>query len=535
MRLSKRWKILLGSVSGALLAFCLVFALGLEWASRHVREIVMKSLQEQFSGQVRLDSIEIKTFPFIEVSGTGVTLQFEGRADLQPLIAVKSFTARASWIGLMRLPHHISQVTLDGLQITIPTELQASADERAKLKESLGRFHAVIVDDVHSENATLTIIPKQPGKEPQVFDIATLEMHPAPQAGAMTFQTTLRIPTPPGDIHSSGTFGPWEPEAPGLTPVSGTYTYANADLGHFRGIAGILSSAGSYSGAIQEITVDGTTDTPNFTVTSGGHPVDLSTTFHAVVDGSNGDTSLEPVDAHFGKSAIHTTGNIAGTPWTKGKTLDLQVSATQARIEDFLLLTVEDAQPAMTGEIRLAARMILSPGPKREIPDRLFLQGTFNIDKMYFTNAGINTKVDTLSMRSRGQTADVQPDDSIASDLKGAFQLEGGVITFSSLGFRVPGASVQMTGTFGLEDQALDMHGTLTMQASLSQATTGAKSFFLKAVDPLFAKPGGGGTLVHFTITGTEQHPIYGFDLHRKGPEAQKKKELSAGASNRQP
>ena len=52
MRLSKRWKIVLGSVSGALIAFCLVFAIALEWASRHVREIVMKSLQEQFHGQV---------------------------------------------------------------------------------------------------------------------------------------------------------------------------------------------------------------------------------------------------------------------------------------------------------------------------------------------------------------------------------------------------------------------------------------------------------------------------------------------------
>jgi hypothetical protein len=532
MKLSKRWKILLGIVGGALLAFCLVFVIGLEWASRHVRQIVMKSLQEQFNGQVKLDSIEIKTFPFVEVSGTGVTLQFEGREDLPPLIAVKSFTARASWLGLMRLPHHISQVTLEGLQITIPTGQQASEDERAKLKKSLGRFHAVIVDDVHSENATLTILPKQVGKEPQVFDIATLEMHPAAQAGAMTFETTLRIPTPPGDIHSSGTFGPWEPEAPGLTPVSGTYTYANADLGHFKGIAGILSSAGSYSGEIQEISVDGTTDTPNFSVASGGHPVDLSTTFHAVVDGANGNTLLEPVDSHFGKSTIHTTGNIAGTPWTKGKTLNLQVSATQARIEDFLLLAVKDDTPAMTGEIRLAARMILSPGPKEEIPDRLFLKGNFNIDKMYFTNAGINTKVDTLSMRSRGRTADVQPDDSIASDLKGAFQLEGGVITFSQLRFRVPGASVQMTGTFGLQDQALDMHGTLTMEASLSQATTGAKSFFLKAVDPLFAQPGGGGTLVHFKITGTEQHPIYGLDLRRKNPDKPTKKELSAGAAS---
>ncbi len=533
MRLSKRWKIVLGVVGGAVLAFCLVFAVGLVWASRHVQQIVMNSLQDQFNGQVTLDSIEIKTFPFVQVSGTGVVLRFEGREDLPPLIAVKSFSARASWVGLMRLPRHISHVTLEGLQITIPTAQQAGADERAKIKKSLGRFHAVVMDDVHSENATLTILPKQAGKQPQVFEIARLEMHPASQQGAMTFQTTLRNPAPPGDIHSSGTFGPWNPDAPGLTPVSGTYTYKNADLGHFKGIAGILSSEGSYGGVIQEITVDGATDTPDFSVNSGRHPVDLSTTFHAIVDGANGDTLLQPVDSHFGKTTVHTTGSIAGTPGKKGKTISLDVNATQARIEDLLLLVLKD-QPAMTGDIQLTARMILSPGgPKEEMPDRLFLDGSFRIDRMYFTNAGINTKVDTLSMRSRGDTGAADADDRVASEIKGKFRLQNGVITFSELGFRVPGASVQMTGTFGLEDQALDLHGALKMQASLSQATTGAKSFFLKAVDPLFAQAGGGGTLLHFKITGTAKHPVYGLDLHRKPQDARPKKELSAGAPHR--
>ncbi len=531
MKLSKRWKIVLGIVGGALIAFCLMFAIALEWASRHVREIVMKSLQEQFHGQVKLDSIEIKTFPFIEVSGTGIALQFEGREDLPPLIAIKSFTARASWLGLLRLPRHVSQVTLDGLAITIPTGPHGDADERAKFQASLGRFRAVILDDVHSENATLTILPKQADKPPKIYDIASIEMRPGSELGAMTFRAILRNPVPPGEIHSDGAFGPWDPEDPGLTPITGKFTYENADLGYFKAIGGTLSAEGSFTGVLQELIVDGTTDTPDFIVASGGHPVDLSTTFHAVVDGANGDTALQPVDAQFGKSTIHTMGMIAGTPGTKGKTVSLLVNDTQARIEDLLLLAVKD-KPALTGDIRLSARMILSPGSKQDIPDRIFVNGTFNIARMYFTNAGINKRVDTLSMRGRGQTGDVLPDDSVASDLKGAFQLKDGVITFSKLGFRVPGAIVQMTGTFGLDDQSLDLRGTLAMDASLSQATTGAKSFFLRAVDPLFALPGGGGTLVHFQITGTEQHPIYGLELRRKNQAKRPKKELSAGASN---
>jgi len=79
----------------------------------------------------------------------------------------------------------------------------------------------------------------------------------------------------------------------------------------------------------------------------------------------------------------------------------------------------------------------------------------------------------------------------------------------------VPGAHVHVVGTFGLDNQALDFHGTFDMQASLSQTQTGVKSFLLRAVNPFFAKPGG-GSRIPFKIGGTEKFPIYSLDLHRK-------------------
>jgi hypothetical protein len=44
---------------------------------------------------------------------------------------------------------------------------------------------------------------------------------------------------------------------------------------------------------------------------------------------------------------------------------------------------------------------------------------------------------------------------------------------------------------------------------------TGAKSFFMKAVDPFF-KGKNGGSEVPIKITGTKDHPSFGLDLHRK-------------------
>ena len=55
-------------------------------------------------------------------------------------------------------------------------------------------------------------------------------------------------------------------------------------------------------GELDTINVDGTTDTPDFSVDVSGHTVDLTTQFHAVVNGTNGNTYLKPVNAHF----LHT-------------------------------------------------------------------------------------------------------------------------------------------------------------------------------------------------------------------------------------
>jgi hypothetical protein len=52
------------------------------------------------------------------------------------------------------------------------------------------------------------------------------------------------------------------------------------------------------------------------------------------------------------------------------------------------------------------------------------------------------------------------------------------------------------------------------MDAKLSQTVTGAKSFFLKAVDPFFRK--NGLTEIPIKITGTKDEPKYGLDLHDK-------------------
>ena len=216
---------------------------------------------------------------------------------------------------------------------------------------------------------------------------------------------------PPGEIVSSGKFGPWDAEIPSQTPVSGNYTFEKADLGVFPGITGILSSKGNYQGVLEKIRADGSTDIPDFRVSIAGHPVHLTTTFHATVDGTNGDTYLQSVESQFGQTVLVAQGSVEGKAGKKGKIITLDVSATRARIEDLLLLAIKDS-PSMTGPIRLKTKFILVPGPK-QIPERLRLDGYFDLNSLHFTSSAAQQKVDNMSKRSEGKPKEVlNPDGS---------------------------------------------------------------------------------------------------------------------------
>jgi hypothetical protein len=93
------------------------------------------------------------------------------------------------------------------------------------------------------------------------------------------------------------------------------------------------------------------------------------------------------------------------------------------------------------------------------------------------------------------------------------------IITFRSLSFAVPGAGVDLTGRYDLDKDDLDFHGTLKLQAKVSQTFTGWKRWALKPVDPFFAKQGA-GTLIHIQVTGTSKDPQFGRDRAKQDSEA---------------
>ncbi|HZS04031.1 MAG TPA: AsmA-like C-terminal region-containing protein [Blastocatellia bacterium] len=473
-----------------------------------LRERLVTAIREQYRREVELKDLHISLAPFSAV-GEGLVLYQRDRPGLPPLATVRKLTVEASLRGVLNEPLRIERVTLEGLKINVPPK-RHDPDKAKEPKDDSPRF---VIGEVIADGTTLQILPKKEGKEPLTFDVSRLTLDSAGTTGPMQFRATLTNAKPPGDIESTGRFGPWENDEPSLTPVSGSYTFQKADLSVFKGIAGVLSSEGRYQGILGRIEVDGTTDTPDFTVRVSGHPVHLKTQFHAVVDGTDGDTYLEPVSAQFGRSSLVARGGVYGRPGVKGRTVSLDVTVSGSRIEDLLRLAVKGDKPLMTGAIAFRAKFELPPGD-RDIPEKLRLRGGFDVGAARFTSFNVQGKVDELSRRARGRAGDEAEDESAISNLSGRFVLDEGVISFSSLTFAVPGATVQLGGSYSLGGEELDFSGTLRTEARVSQMTTGIKSFFLRLADPLFKKHGA-GAVIPIRISGTREEPKFGLDKGR--------------------
>lgn len=473
-------------------------------------------LEERMASKVELGAVRLSLFPHIRVAGESFVFRHHGRTDLPPLIQIRRFEAQVSLLGLLRSPRHVRQVRLEGLQIHVPPRGQNPREEPAPKKS---RFQGdVIVDETIADGTFLRILPRQAGKLPHDMQLYRLTIESASASRPMTFHAMLSNPKPPGLIVSTGQFGPWQKEEPSLTPVSGDYRFEHADLSVFRTIAGILSSRGHYQGVLERIEVDGDTDTPDFLVKSAGHPVHLTTHFHSIVDGTNGDTLLEPVVAEFLRSKIIARGAVTQLDGVRGKTVILDVTATGARMEDLLTLGVKSNVSPMTGTVDLHTKFRLPPG-KIPTGDKLFLDGSIRVQSGHFTNPAVQKKVDQLSQKGRGekdQDEDNEPD-RVVSDLRARFRVDQGVIHISGLSFEVPGAHVSIQGNCGMRTRELDFRGTLRLQAKLSETTSGVKSFLLKLVDPFFKKKNAGAE-VPIKVTGTLKQPSFGLNLGDKEP-----------------
>jgi len=479
-----------------------------------IRARVIQTLSTRFHSKVELVSLGVAMDGGIRVTGDG--LKIFGTTDpnpyepgFQPLINLREFRFETSLRSLFRSPMHIDTVYVDGLELNLPPQ-----GKRQDVQSLRSKTHvSIFVDKFVCRDTKLLINTSKSGRPPLEFDISELNLKDFGPGQAFQFEAILVNPKPVGDIHSNGSFGPWRPDSPRETPVKGNYSFTNADLSTIKGIAGMLSSAGQYSGTLGNIEVQGSTDTPDFRIASSGHPVPLHTDFHAIVDGTSGDTYLQPVNATFLGTALTARGSVVRMKTPHGHDVELDVTLEHARIEDLLQLGVRTEPPIMTGPAEMNTRLSLPPGEK-SVADRLKLSGTFHVPRTHFANSKVQGRLDSLSLISQGKPKEAHEHlgENVPADLRGSFALSDGVLSFSSLHFLIPGAHVDLSGIYTLDGETFDFHGKAMLEAKLSQMTTGWKSILLKPVDPFFHKDGA-GTEVPIRVTGTQSEPHFGLDF----------------------
>ena len=381
---------------------------------------------------------------------------------------------------------------------------------------------SIVVSHLNSTDAKLVVNTVRPGKPPLEFDIGDLRMKDIGPDQPIQFEANLINPKPVGDIQSSGLFGPVERgESAGLSREWQLFLHECGSR-HTQRHRRHSFLDGSLFGKLGPHRSEWKTETPDFHLAVSGHRVPLHTEFHAIVDGTDGDTYLDPVNARVLNSTFTAKGKVVRMKTIHGHDIEMNVVLDRARIQDMFMLGVKTDPPLMSGAVEMKASLHLQPG-EANITDRLKLAGTFHIPAGHFSNEKIQRKIDTLSLRSSGKPKLAQDgiEMNVPSDLEGTFKMTQGILAFSFLHFQIPGTHADMTGQYSLDGNTFDFHGTLKLDAKLSQMTTGWKSILLRPVDPFFHK-NGAGTEVPFKIDGTKSEPHFGLDFHHKKPPSSK-------------
>jgi hypothetical protein len=487
-----------------------------------IRTRIIQELEQRFDSQVQLEKLNISAIPRLHVVGKGLTLKMNRYPDLPPILQADEFSFRVEWQDLTTPRRHISLVRLKGLQLNMPPRGKPSAQPgnpppsspppaAAEAPKEESSAPEIIVDQIVADKTMLRLWPREANKPPKEFELIGLRILGAGPGRPLSYSTKMTNYKPPGLIDSMGQFGPWHKDLPSETPLSGNYTFTKADLGVFKGIAGTLNSAGKFNGILGRIEVDGETQTPDFQIRMAQHKVPLTTKFHAIVDGTDGDTYLEPVEAKILNTTMTVRGKVEGVKGEKGKNIVLDVVMPSGRLEDLMQLAVK-GRPAMRGAVTLKTKLDIPRG-NVDVIEKLGLDGNFVITNARFVNQDIQGKIDGFSRRASGRPGDKEIE-NVRSTITGTFLLKDTLLHMPKMKFATEGAEVEARGEYGLRSEKMDFDGVLRMDAKASQAFQGMKSILLKPFDPLVSRKDH-GTVLSIKIEGTREHPKFGLDIKR--------------------
>ena len=487
-----------------------------KWPFSHAA--IIQALQQQAGGEVQIGSFQQMYFPKPGCVAENVTFRHSGDRTGQPYLTIPSLKIVGTYHGL--LTRHIAVVKADGLHITIAPTATASGPGGAPGPFNIGiLMSGLSIGKIIADGAVIEFAPTAERKQPLIVRIPRLVVHDVADGKPLPFQATLQIPEPPIGLDVEGEFGPWQAGHGGESKTTGAYRLKSLDLGAFEDIGGIVTSTGNFDGTLQHVKLQGAADTPNFTVSTSGHRIHITSEFKATINGLNGDVNVDALRVHYGKTTIVGAGSVAGREGEDGKTATFDLSSNQARVQDLLWMFISESKPPMTGPIVFRAQATLPPG-KKPFLNRVTLQGDFGISNGQYPDPDTQKNIDVLSARARGEadkiedTKDKLGNDSydpgqVLSNVKGHVVLSNAVAHLTDVSFEVPGALAKLNGTYKLPGEQVDLNGYVRLDSELSKTTTGVKSVLLKVAEPFMKKGKHKASVVAIHIGGTYHNPTY--------------------------
>lgn len=399
------------------------------------------------------------------------------------IATINKLKIEASYPGLRA--HHVKRAIICGAVI-----------DWERLHESGGRS-----DTVFDEVVANTVVVEAGNARLDFHRVALCNVGAGRR---LAYDLSLRTPALPGELTMRGNLGPWSSGKLDQLPLSGSYTFRNANMGVFQHLAGTLSSQGTFTGVISRLDVSGWTDIPDFEANNNGHRHHLKTEFKAVVNGMNGDTILPSIKADLDRTVITGDAAVRQQDNERGKAITLHVTSGGGRVEDPFLLFIKSRQSPIVGDIAFEAR-VAAPPDSRPFTKRVVVDDAFEIGAASFTNPRTQHSADSLSEHAEGEPRAAP--ERITEQLRGRVSLRDGVATFQNAVVTVLGATADLAGTYDLVTKCANLRGKIAMQVQLSQANHGLHVVFLRFLNPFYKKHA--GAVVPVSITGTYDHPVF--------------------------
>ncbi len=513
----------------ASVAAVVIVAIGIaaEYVAHHaepiLRRAVVESIEQRFHEPAELDGLSVSVVRGLEIQGSGLKL-LPAAGSGHPVVIVKQFAFRTSLNDLLHLRARVDTIHVQGLELHIPPHSVHLAKPQKEPHPAI----KLVVHQIVCNDALVIIETDKPGKQPLQFAIQQLTLTDFGDQRPFVYQADLINPRPVGKLHVFGNFGPWNGAEPRSTPIDGNYTFSDAELDSIKGLSGTLQSTGRFTGVLGYLTVDGTTDTPNFGLDVSGHALPLQTTFHAFVDGTSGDTTLDNVQARLRNSSFTARGTIVRVHDPNdghgiGHDIALTVDMPHGRIEDLLEIGMKTQPPVMRGAVQMQARLHIPPGHVR-VSQKMQIAGSLKIAGVEFTNTHLQDRIDGLSLRAQGRPEDVKSAASdhkaeVASQLAADFTLADAMMKVPSLHYEVPGAQVQLEGVYSLDGNVFEFGGHVHTDAKASQMVTGWKSMLIKPFDGFLGGKSGSGVELPVSINGVKGDVSFGLHSNHQTPD----------------